>query len=148
MRKLILLIMFFGITIGSFAQVTLLISDTSGPLINRNIYGHFIEHMGTCIYDGLIRNGKIRMDIVEVMKAGDVAAACYLNTMPCSSASLHSSVKAIRALLSEELLLAPKQIIITGQNRYSPISSCGLPGVMRCIIMLTQLRKGGLILLP
>src|SRR5260221_5475557 len=68
MRKLNLLIICFCVTIGSFAQVTLLISDTSGPLINRNIYGHFIEHMGTCIYDGLIRNGKIRMDIVEALK--------------------------------------------------------------------------------
>src|SRR5258706_9069805 len=68
MRKLNLLIICFCVTIGSFAQVTLLISDTSGPLVSRNIYGHFIEHMGSCIYGGLIRNGKIRMDIVEALK--------------------------------------------------------------------------------
>src|ERR1044072_4628067 len=48
--------------------VSLLISDTSGPVINRNIYGQFAEHLGRCIYDGLFRDGKIRMDVVEALR--------------------------------------------------------------------------------
>lgn len=45
--------------------------------INRNIYGHFAEHLGRCVYDGLYvgeaekkiphRNG-IRLDVVEALK--------------------------------------------------------------------------------
>ncbi len=53
-----------------FAQSTvdLLISDTSGPQISRYIYGHFAEHLGRCIYDGFVRDGKIRMDVVEALR--------------------------------------------------------------------------------
>ncbi len=44
--------------------------------INKNIYGHFAEHLGRCIYEGFwvgedstIRNTKgIRMDVVEALK--------------------------------------------------------------------------------
>ena len=45
--------------------------------INKNIYGHFSEHLGRCIYDGFyvgennknIPNKKgIRLDIVEALK--------------------------------------------------------------------------------
>ncbi len=47
-----------------------------GPVINRNIYGHFSEHLGRCIYNGLfvgeesnIPNVKgIRTDVVEALK--------------------------------------------------------------------------------
>ena len=28
-------------------------ADRPGPAINRNIYGHFAEHLGRLIYDGL-----------------------------------------------------------------------------------------------
>ena len=45
--------------------------------INKNIYGHFSEHLGRCIYDGfyvgennkIIPNKKgIRLDIMEALK--------------------------------------------------------------------------------
>ena len=26
--------------------------DQPGPVVNRNIYGHFAEHLGRCIYEG------------------------------------------------------------------------------------------------
>lgn len=48
----------------------------SAPIINKNIYGHFSEHLGHCIYDGIFV-GKdssipnidgIRTDIIEAMK--------------------------------------------------------------------------------
>jgi len=55
-------------TVRSQNTVDLLITDTSGPQINRNIYGHFAEHLGRCIYDGFVRDGKIRMDVVEALK--------------------------------------------------------------------------------
>lgn len=40
----------------------------SGVIINKNIYGHFAEHLGRCIYDGIYRNGRIRMDVVNALK--------------------------------------------------------------------------------
>ena len=56
----------------SFGQTqeiaTLTVSGNSNLTISRNIYGHFAEHLGRCIYDGYYRNGKIRMDVVEAMK--------------------------------------------------------------------------------
>ena len=53
-----------------FAQNTVSVSirDTAGPLISRNIYGHFSEHLGRCIYDGFWTGDKIRMDIVDALK--------------------------------------------------------------------------------
>jgi len=62
----------------SFAQNRIVI-DAAGAkdTINKNIYGHFSEHLGRCIYDGFYvgdknmsipnRNG-IRLDIVEALK--------------------------------------------------------------------------------
>ena len=45
-------------------------------IINKNIYGHFSEHLGRCIYDGfwvsdtstLPRKDRIRLDVVEALK--------------------------------------------------------------------------------
>ena len=47
-----------------------------GAVINKNIYGHFSEHLGRCIYGGLfvgedspIPNKKgMRTDVVEALK--------------------------------------------------------------------------------
>lgn len=38
-----------------------IIADNPGPVINKNIYGHFSEHLGACIYGGIWvgRNSKI-----------------------------------------------------------------------------------------
>jgi alpha-L-arabinofuranosidase len=61
----------------SHAQNTIVIqSDQSGTVINRNIYGHFAEHLGRCIYDGFyvgdnknIPNKEgIRLDIIDALK--------------------------------------------------------------------------------
>lgn len=55
-------------------------ADQSGPTINKNIYGHFAEHLGRCIYEGLWvgidspipnTNG-IRNDVVAALKAIDI----------------------------------------------------------------------------
>lgn len=51
-------------------------ADRSGPVIHRNIYGHFAEHLGRCIYEGIwvgedsrIPNVRgIRKDVVAALK--------------------------------------------------------------------------------
>ncbi len=53
-----------------------IISLDAGAFINPNIYGHFAEHLGTCIYEGVwvgedspIPNvGGIRKDVVEALR--------------------------------------------------------------------------------
>ena len=51
-------------------------ADKNAPIINKNIYGHFAEHLGRCIYDGFFvgdtskipnTNG-VRNDIVKALK--------------------------------------------------------------------------------
>lgn len=70
MRKTVFTLSALIICIGLSAQdmVTLTIRDTSGPLVSRNIYGHFSEDLGRCIYDGFWTGDKIRMDVVEALK--------------------------------------------------------------------------------
>jgi alpha-N-arabinofuranosidase len=48
--------------------VSLSVKDSSGPTIDRNIYGHFSEHLGRCIYDGFWTGDHIRMDVVEALR--------------------------------------------------------------------------------
>ena len=51
-------------------------ADEGGEKINRNIYGHFSEHLGRCIYEGFwvgedspIPNTRgIRNDVVEALR--------------------------------------------------------------------------------
>ena len=51
-------------------------ADGKGPTISRHIYGHFAEHLGRCIYEGVwvgedspIPNTRgIRNDIVEALR--------------------------------------------------------------------------------
>lgn len=58
------------------AQRAVLNADNRKGIINRNIYGHFSEHLGRCIYEGIwvgedspIANTKgIRNDVVEALK--------------------------------------------------------------------------------
>ena len=59
----------------SSAQLTIDAAKT-GPVINRNIYGHFSEHLGRCIYEGIwvgenspIPNTKgYRNDVIAALK--------------------------------------------------------------------------------
>jgi alpha-N-arabinofuranosidase len=58
------------------AQITIR-ADQPGPTINPNVYGHFAEHLGRCIYEGIwvgedspIPNTRgIRKDVVAALKA-------------------------------------------------------------------------------
>lgn len=49
-----------------YAEVSIL--PAKNLIISKDIYGHFSEYLGRCIYDGFYRNGKIRMDVVEALK--------------------------------------------------------------------------------
>ena len=70
-----LLLLFTGSL--SFAQATVkLEADMNAPVINKNIYGHFAEHLGRCIYGGLYVGEKsnipntqgVRNDIINALK--------------------------------------------------------------------------------
>src|SRR5579883_1999660 len=69
-RKLFTVLLAMAVNAGVFGQsaVTISIRDTSGPVISRNIYGHFSEDLGRCIYDGFWTGDHIRMDVVEALK--------------------------------------------------------------------------------
>ncbi len=61
-----------------FAQNRIvLFPEKSRDTINKNIYGHFAEHLGRCIYDGIYVGDKqkkipningVRLDIIEALK--------------------------------------------------------------------------------
>jgi len=61
---------------GAASATLVLHADQPGPVINRNIYGHFAEHLGRCIYEGVwvgpdspIPNTRgIRNDVVAALK--------------------------------------------------------------------------------
>lgn len=71
---------FLGVlcTLNIFAQNKIIVQADSGKfIINKNIYGHFSEHLGHCIYEGIYvgENNKdipntngIRNDVVEALK--------------------------------------------------------------------------------
>ena len=62
------------------AATATLHADTPGPIVNRNIYGHFAEHLGRGIYEGIwvgpdspIPNTRgIRNDVLAALKALDL----------------------------------------------------------------------------
>ena len=78
-QSLIVLSLFFLLLNGNLPAQNRIVLDISRAkdTINRNIYGHFAEHLGHCIYDGIYvgeiagnianRNG-IRLDVVEALK--------------------------------------------------------------------------------
>jgi alpha-N-arabinofuranosidase len=77
MRKTLLLFLISCLFKQTFAQVQLTLNTASAKTtIDRNIYGHFSEHLGRCIYDGFWVNDtmdvpkkdRIRLDVVEALK--------------------------------------------------------------------------------
>jgi len=81
MKKIIVLVSVFLLFSQSiFSQkgttVVAIKNSESAPIINKNIYGHFAEHLGRCIYGGLFvgdtskipnTNG-VRNDIIKTLK--------------------------------------------------------------------------------
>lgn len=77
MKNLFLILMAFLVTLGLNAQNTVVLQpDKAETVINKNIYGHFSEHLGTCIYEGIYvgENSEIpningyRIDVIEAFK--------------------------------------------------------------------------------
>ncbi|MFV8342507.1 alpha-N-arabinofuranosidase [Flavobacterium sp. XS2P39] len=78
MKKAILILFIFTQTTFAQKEATVLSikSDANAPTINKNIYGHFAEHLGRSIYGGLFvgdtskipnTNG-VRNDIIDALK--------------------------------------------------------------------------------
>lgn len=78
MHKTVLILLSLCCGVIATAQNSIAITSGKGEVvINRNIYGHFAEHLGRCIYGGFYvgdsntgipaKNG-IRLDIVEALK--------------------------------------------------------------------------------
>ena len=79
MRKVVFAIFLgLGLSVGASAQVQVQVRDNAKdqPVIHKEIYGHFAEHLGRCIYDGIwvgpesdIPNiNGYRKDLVEALK--------------------------------------------------------------------------------
>jgi alpha-N-arabinofuranosidase len=78
MRKQILLLCFGSLALISFSQNKVILNaDTAKIQINKNIYGHFAEHTGRCIYDGLYvgddnsivpNTDGVRNDVIKALK--------------------------------------------------------------------------------
>jgi alpha-N-arabinofuranosidase len=77
MKKLFLLVLtIVSISLSAQNSITLH-ADKGKDVINKNIYGHFSEHLGRCIYDGFYvgdnnktipnKNG-IRLDVIAALK--------------------------------------------------------------------------------
>jgi len=77
MKKIFVLISLFCVKILSAQNTIVLNADKGKDIINKNIYGHFAEHLGHCIYGGFYvgdsnttipnKNG-IRLDVVDALK--------------------------------------------------------------------------------
>ena len=78
MKKSLLVTTLFALAAIASAQNNILIDVTRAKdTINKNIYGHFSEHLGRCIYDGFYvgdnntsipnKNG-IRLDVIAALK--------------------------------------------------------------------------------
>jgi alpha-N-arabinofuranosidase len=59
------------------AQNSVTFQESNGTIINKNIYGHFAEHLGRCIYDGIYvgegntsipNTAGVRNDVVKALK--------------------------------------------------------------------------------
>lgn len=92
-------VVFFISTVGVQSQdkVTLVTmnQDKDAPIINKNIYGHFAEHLGRCIYDGFFvgdtskipnTNG-VRNDIIKALR--DLKIPCLRWPGGCFADTYH-----------------------------------------------------------
>jgi alpha-N-arabinofuranosidase len=82
-----------------FAQNKVVLQPASAKdTINRNIYGHFAEHLGRCIYGGFyVGEGnksisrtrtEFRLDVIEALKKLKIPVLTLAGWMLCRSLSL------------------------------------------------------------
>ena len=95
MIKAFISLLFILTVLGSFAQNKIVLqADLGKEKINKNIYGHFAEHLGNCIYNGFYvgdtnkvipNTDGIRNDIIAALKKLKVAnlrwpGGCFADT--------------------------------------------------------------------
>lgn len=78
MKTFSFIAVFIFLLLSAKSQNTItLLPDTSAPIINKNIYGHFAEHLGHLIYGGIyigdtnktiLNIDGIRLDIISALK--------------------------------------------------------------------------------
>jgi alpha-L-arabinofuranosidase len=77
MKKILLLKTLIIATAVSAQNTIVLNADKGKDIINKNIYGHFAEHLGHCIYGGLYvgdtnktipHKDGVRLDVIEALK--------------------------------------------------------------------------------
>jgi alpha-N-arabinofuranosidase len=93
-QTILILVLVWGVFFGAASQNRLTVDATQdGPQISKYIYGHFAEHLGRCIYDGIwvgpdspIPNiNGYRKDVFEALKALDIPVlrwpgGCFADT--------------------------------------------------------------------
>ena len=77
MKKIVVLVSLFSVKILSAQNTIVLNADKGKDIINKNIYGHFAEHLGHCIYGGFYvgdsnktipHKDGVRLDVIEALK--------------------------------------------------------------------------------
>ncbi len=77
MKKMILFFAFYTSHFANAQNKVVLQIDQAKTIINKNIYGHFAEHLGHCIYGGFFvgdtnktipNNAGIRLDVIAALK--------------------------------------------------------------------------------
>ena len=77
MKRLFLFISIISTKFISAQNTIVLNADKGKDIINKNIYGHFAEHLGHCIYGGFYvgdsnktipHKDGVRLDVIEALK--------------------------------------------------------------------------------
>jgi len=77
MKKIFVLVSLLSVKIISAQSTIVLNADKGKDIIDKNIYGHFAEHLGHCIYGGFYigdsnktipHKDGVRLDVIDVLK--------------------------------------------------------------------------------
>ena len=77
MKKIFVLVSLLSVKIISAQNTIVLNADKGKDIINKNIYGHFAEHLGHCIYGGFYigdsnktipHKDGVRLDVIDALK--------------------------------------------------------------------------------
>ena len=79
-------------TLASAQNTVVLNADKGKDIIDKNIYGHFAEHLGHCIYGGLYvgdtnktipHKDGVRLDVIAALKKTKSTCAALARRMLC-----------------------------------------------------------------
>jgi alpha-N-arabinofuranosidase len=94
MKKIILLLGLFSSLFASSQNIIVIRANQGKVIINKNIYGHFAEHLGHCIYDGFYvgdtnrvipNTDGVRNDVIAALRKMKIPAlrwpgGCFADT--------------------------------------------------------------------